>query len=287
MGHRALVASLLLFPSLALAQTQGLATVSPSEIGRADCPATTTDVTVTFLPLVTGTFTAGQDKYRFFASTSACSSTVPSSGSIAGDRFANETTVQTLKVSPDALRSALAIAVTCDSADDVAYYVCVYLVNTIGGIVGTASSGNTQSFQLAVPPAPVITNVAPANSALDVTVTKGTTTAAEKADTNITFQVVASATGQTTVTTGQQNGPSIRVGGLANNVEYTVVAYAYSSADNQSAVSTAATGTPLPFESFWEQYQGANGQEQGGCGGGAGALSLLALLPLALRRRRP
>jgi len=287
MGTRALAVSLLLLPSLALAQTQGLATVSPSEIGRADCPATTTDVTVTFLPLVTGTFTALQDKYRFFASTSACSgTTVPSSGSIAADQTANDVNLQTLKVSPDALRGALAIAATCDSADDVAYYVCVYLVNTTGGIVGTASSGNSQSFQLAVPPPPVINTVAPANAALDVTVAKGAPTSTEKADANITFQVVASATGQTTVTTGQANGPTIRVSGLANNVTYTVVAYAYSSADNRSAVSASATGTPLPFESFWENYQDAGGREQGGCGAGAGALSPLALLPLALRRRR-
>ncbi len=298
MGTRALALSLLLLdPALALAAlSQGQATLSVNDrtefdltqINRADCASTTENVTISYWPLVTGNFQTGSDKYRFFAGTSACSGTVPSSSSgfFASDLGAATTAQQTLTVSGDALRAAL--GQSCTGANDVTYYVCVYLVDGSGtGIVGTAFSG-ALTFQTAVPPAPAI-GVAPADTALDVTLTQGATTSTETADTSITYQVVASATGYPTVTTPAPptSSTSIRVPGLTNFVEYTVVGYAFSSAGNESGPSNAAIGTPLPFESFWEAYQKAGGREQGGCGGGAGALSLLALLPLALRRRRP
>lgn len=294
MGTRALALSLLLVPSLAFAQTAGQATLSvfprvdfdTTEINRAECASTTANVTVSYLPSVSVTLATG-DKYRFFASTSACSGTVPSSGSFASDQNATSaSTVQTLDVSGDALRRALGLS--CTQANDATYYVCVYLTDSgLTNVKGTAFSG-ALTFQLAVPPAPVITGVSPGNGALEVTVAQGTTTATATADTGITFQVVASATGQTTVTTPDPptSNTSIRVEGLVNSVEYTVVAYAYSSAGNTSAASASATGTPLQFDSFWTTYQNAGGREQGGCGGGAGALSPLALIPLALRFRR-
>jgi hypothetical protein len=295
MGTRALALSLLLVPSLALAQTAGQATLlitdrtafDTTQINRAECASTATSVTVSYLPSMIGTFTANSDIYRFFASTSACSSTVPSSGSFALDQTATaNTSVQTVDVSGNAIAAALGLS--CTQATDTTYYLCIYLTKSDATtVVGTAFSG-ALTFQLAVPPPPAITGVAPGNGALEVTVAQGAVTSTEKADTGITFQAVASATGQATVTapSSPTTNTTIRVDGLVDNVTYTVVAYAYSTAGNKSAASASATGTPLPFESFWWAYQNAGGREQGGCGGGAGALAPLALLPLALRLRR-
>ena len=289
MGTRALAFLLVLAasPRLALAQTTAL-TVSDPTINRSECLGTGT-LTVTFTTSFTGTLPANSE-YRLFAQTGSCGSSLPS-GTPLSTKPATTTGTQTIATDVDAVRQAIGVVATCDSPDDVPYSLCVYLMDTSGGsggnVLGTASGGN-QMFQLAVPPPPVITRVGPANAALDVYVVQGTVTSTEKASgSGITFVTSASATGQTTVTSGRENGPQIRLNGLTNNVTYTVVAYAYSSGGNESAVSASATGTPLPFEDFWSQYQNAGGQEQGGCGGGAGALSLLSLLPLALRRRRP
>ncbi len=295
MGTRAL-AALFLAPSLALAQSAGQATLSvvgrttfdTTEINRTECPSTTATVQVSYLPAMSGTFTAGSDQYKFFASTSACSTTLPTSGSFASDVTATDNlNVQTLTVSVSALRTALT-SISCTNANDQTYYVCVYLVNTSPTVVGTAFSG-ALTFQTAVPPVPVITGHAPGNAAIEVTVAQGTTTATATATSGITFQATASATGQTTVTAPNPPGTSttIRLEGLANTIEYTVVADAFSSAGNDSGPSAPPIyETPLPFESFWQAYQNAGGREQGGCGGDAGALSLLALIPLALHRRR-
>ncbi len=282
MGTRAL-AVLLLVPSFALAQA-GTVTIKDTEFSRTECPGTTS-LDVTFTINLSGTFTANSDEYRLFAQTGSCGSALPSTTLLA-KKTAADTTTQILTTTANAIRTALVPNPACDGVDDVSYYLCVYLVNVSGTVVGTASGGN-QKFQLAVPPAPVITNVAPGDKALEVTVVKGTTTANEKADTAITFQVVASASGFPTVTEPDPptSSGTIRVEGLANNVPYTVEAYAFSSAGNKSTAATAS-GMPLPFDDFWEAYQNAGGREQGGCGGGAGALSLLTLLPLALRLRR-
>lgn len=276
MGTRAL-AVLLLAPSLALAQFDS---VNPDEISRAGCTDTSESVTVKFTINV-----SGGDRYDVYAQTGNCSATETPSATPVKTSNQLSTTLISMTVSPDVLRDRVGIT-SCNQASDVSYYVCVYLMSG-STILGTAFNDGSSKFQLAVPPAPVITRVDAGDGALDVRVVQGTTTSTEQANTNITFQVEASAAGEATVTSGRQSGPSIRVSGLTNNVLYTVVAYAYSSAGNKSAVSASATGTPLPFDDFWEAYQNAGGQEQGGCGGGAGALSLLALLPLALRRRRP
>ena len=291
MGTRAL-AVLLLTPSVALAQ---FGAVSPAEIPRTDvdwkstkgCTDTSNSVQITFTINATG----AAYNYAAYAQSSSCPTGQTPSATPVTTSSLVDTTLRTLTVSPDALRQAVGIS-SCNSPADVTYYVCVYLMNG-SSIVATAFSDGTSKFQLAIPPAPVITGVEPANGALGISVAQGTPTSNEQASSNITFQAVASATGQPTVTApGTPTGnTSFRVSGLANNVQYTVTAYAFSSAGNPSAASVPFSDpkltTPLPFKSFWESYQGAGGREQGGCGGGAGELSLLALVPLALRRRRP
>ncbi len=283
MGTRAL-AVLLLVPSLAVAQT---VTIDDPEISRSECPGTASR-TVTFTISVTGTFTANSDQYRLFAQAGSCTSTLPTVAPLA-TKTAADTSTQTLTTTADAIRQAIGVAATCDSPSDVSYYLCVYLVDTGGTVVGTASGGS-QMFQLAIPPMPSI-SVAPGNQALDVAVTPGTADATYKATASVSYEALATPVGGGTTVSSGRGGvgdTTLRIGGLANNVTYDVVARGYSSALNKGPDSTPAVqGTPLPFASFWEAYQNAGGREQGGCGGGAGALSILALLPLALRRRRP
>lgn len=292
MGTRVAVVVLMLTPCLAMAQASIV--IDDTEISRAECLSTNPDITVTFTTTVSGGLT-GSDEYRVFARMAACvSSELPTTGQVAS-KTATDSGQQTVNVSADVLRLALGIVASCDSASDLAYYLCAYLVKTDGTIIGTASGGN-QEFQLAVPPPPVILSVAPATNALEVALEQGAITAAEKADTGITFHVEASAAGQPTArvpATGSTSSTRLRIGGLTNDVPYTVVAYAYSSAGNRSGASATATGTPRLFLDFWQTYRAADGREQGGCAaGGAGSLSpigLLALwlLPLGFRRRRP
>lgn len=295
MGTRAL-AVLLLAPSLALAQTAGQVTLTvtdrttfdKTQVNRAECGSTATSLSIQFLPSMASgaTFAAGSDWYRIFASTSACVGTQPSSGLLAEQLASGNASVQTVNASGDALRAALGFS--CTQAGDSTYYLCVYLTdNAKATVKGTAASA-ALTFQMAVPPAPAVSGQ-PANGAVNVTVTPGTTTATATATAGITYQAQASATGQPTVTAPSPptSSTSFRLDNLANNVDYTVVAWAFSSAGNQSGPSVPpALVRPLPFVSFWEAYQADGGREQGGCGGGAGPLSALALLPLALRRRR-
>ena len=286
MGTRAL-AVLLLVPSLAVAQT---VTIDDPEISRSECSGTTSR-TVTFTISLTGTFPA-TSQYRLFAQAGSCSSTTLPSVTPLATKTAADTSTQTLTTTADAIRQAIGVAATCDSPSDVSYYLCVYLVDTSsggGGIAGTASGGS-QMFQLAIPPMPSI-SVAPGNQALDVAVTPGTADATYKATASVSYEALATPVGGGTTVSSGRGGvgdTTLRIDGLVNNQPYDVVARAYSSALNPGPDSTPAVqGTPLPFASFWEAYQNAGGREQGGCGGGAGALSILALLPLALRRRRP
>ncbi len=303
MGHRALpllIAAAV--PALAFGQTAGQLTTSPSEVGQADCSSTKTTVLAwTINTSNTGRNFNTTDTYMIavYASGTACPDAnvapAPSASNVVVSNLAATGNTQSTSVTFDAL--AVAGGVTCPptpppwtSASDASKVLCVYLVDSSGvaqgGANGAAASG-TFLFQLARPPPPVLNSVDPGNGALTANFQAGTatgldtaTSASYRVDVYLGGALAASATGTTS---------GIRVDGLANNTTYTVdvVALSPSPASNESAPSNALTGTPLPFDSFWTAYQNAGGREQGGCGGGAGALSLLALLPLALRRRRP
>ncbi len=300
MGHRAL--SLLIaaaVPALAFGQTAGQLTANPSEVGQAKCAGSdTTTLSWTINTANTGRSAIATDTYMVavYASGTACPDAnvapAPSASNVVVSGLAATGNTQSTTVAFSAMASAG--GVTCPtpwtSASDASKVLCVYLVDSSGvaqgGTNGAAASG-TFLFQLARPPPPVLNSVDPGNGALTANFQAGTatgldtaTSASYRVDVYLGGALAASATGTTS---------GIRVDGLANNTTYTVdvVALSPSPASNESAPSNALTGTPLPFDSFWTAYQNAGGREQGGCGGGAGALSLLALLPLALGRRRP
>ena len=287
MGTRAL-AAVLLAPSLVLAQTAGLLTTDPTEFGRADCNAISLGLTWT------SATAAGQgDDWRVgvYADTDTCPTTAPVA--TASNVVANQATVSgatrgSVTLNPGVIETAGGVTcVTSGSAADVAKKLCAWLVKNPGtGETSSLVAQGTFTFQFARPPPPVLNDVAPADSALKVTFARGADSGLDDA-VPLEYRIDVSLAGApvTSLTTQQTSG--VRVGGLVNGTTYDVQVVALSSGLNESLPSNSLSGTPLPFKSFWENYQNAGGQEQGGCGGGAGALSLLSLLPLALRRRRP
>jgi len=288
---------LLLLPGVALAQ----ATVrpDPTYANRANCSSTTAQTTWNW---TSGTSPGTGDVYRLAAyagsGASACSSTVPAAGSSA--TVENDLTSPTLTDSATIFVANIqsAAGVNCLDANDKPVALCVYLVPVASTSTATLVAAGTFDFWLAVPPAPTLSSVVPANAALKVTVAAGAATSTETAvGSDVNYTVTCrpnSGTGATATKTGNA-GQVITCGDLQNGVQYTVTARGTSAAGNgnvgaASAPYTDATATtPLPFVGFWETYQADGGVDQGGCGtGGRGALAPAAaiLALLGLRRRR-
>ncbi len=309
MGHRALPLLIAVaVPALAFGQTAGQLTANPSEVGQSKCASTSTTDELTLSWTIntsnTGRSAIATDTYMVavYASGTACPDAnvapAPSATNVVAKGVAVSTTTpntQTTSVTFSAM--AAASAVTCPAplapASDDAEVLCVYLVDStgvaVGGTNGAAATG-TFLFQLARPPAPVLNSVDPGNGALTANFQAGTSGTPDSLDiaTSDSYRVDVHLAGALVASITGTSSP-IRVELLTNGTTYDVdvVAFSPSPASNQSAASNSIQGTPLQFDSFWTRYQNAGGREQGGCGGGAGALSLLALLPLALRRRRP
>ncbi len=308
MGTRAL-AVLLLAPSLALAQTAGVLVANPLEVGRANC-STGAGTTVSLTWTSSSTPASGNTwRVAVYADTDTCPTTAVTSTAsnvIVQNQLSAGTATAVATVSSDVI--AVAGGVTCipvgtTPAADVAKKICVWLVTSPGGTeVSVLAAQGPFTFQFARPPPPVLDGIRPANGALIVDFHPGADSGLDDAAPDVYRVYIYGPTADPTCTvtpptpipvdpkcligTQDVTGSGSRIGGLANNTQYTLDLTAISSGGNESSPSASGTGTPLPFVSFWENYQSAGGREQGGCGGGAGALSLLALLPLALRRRR-
>ena len=298
MGRR-LAPLLLLVPGIALGQgavTALTSTQSQSDLAnRSDCASTSASATWNWTSSVTP---ATGNTYRLAAyaapsgSSGGCQTSAPALGTtnavINSDQTATGVTGSYSPVSLNLMATAGGVT-SCTGAFDVEIALCVYIMPA-----GTLVSQGTFTFQLAIPPAPIINSVSPNDGSLTVNVSPGTTNANETATTGVTYTVTcAPASGSGGSGSGTGNAGNITCGGLTDGVQYTVTATGVSAAGNQGPVSaTWPAGqdtTPLPFQSFWQIYKGANGVEAGGCGaGGIGALApfgaLLALL--ALRRRR-
>jgi len=142
------------------------------------------------------------------------------------------------------------------------------------------------------PQPPTAVTASPGEGALDVNWTRGSAVPVDSDSYTATVQACPSVGGRpcngATKTCNASPGSTTncRISGLTNGTEYEVTVVAFSAALNSSERSGFAYGTPVPVDDFWRRYQ--PGQESGGCGsGGAGLLALLALVPLALRRRNP
>lgn len=292
----------LLLPGIALGQTT-LGTVtalvstqgSSGQANRADCASTTTLSTWNLVTTITPVVANG-DKWRLGAATTTNGCTT-SGGLPAGvyqDVTATGATQSITSVPVNTMATTAGIS-SCTQAIDQEINLCVYYLP--GGSTSgwqLAAQGNF-NFQMAIPPKPTISGVAPGDSQLGVTVVPGTVTATETATKSVTYTVTCTPpAGGTASTGGPGNSGTIVCSGLTNGTAYTVTAAGLSAAGNPGPVSdTVQAGpntTPLPFSGFWDLYKGDGGVETGGCGtGGAGALApALALLGfLAARRRRP
>jgi hypothetical protein len=177
-------------------------------------------------------------------------------------------------------------------SDNVMVWICV---QGLSGGTPVAFASASVTISTTIPPPPVITEVTPGDSALNVTWGAGTATTTATGDT-YSYQLTADMVGTTTAVT-DPNAPhlssmytstSARFGGLVNTVVYAVTARAFSKAGNGSAPSAAVNGTPLPVNDFWDSYKAAGGRDSGGCTSGLAGPLALALVAgaLALSRRR-
>lgn len=173
------------------------------------------------------------------------------------------------------------LGISCSGAAT-ALYVCVDFLpgSGSGGAIVPGAVTGTLALDLTRPPAPVVGVPTPGDTNLNVSWSAGS--GSSYYDVVATSQANPADQHRTTVT----GTTSARIGGLTNGVAYDVVVYAFSAGGNQSDVSNTVTGTPVQVEDFWRLYRAAGGREAGCATGGAGAVSLLVLVPLALRRRR-
>jgi uncharacterized protein (TIGR03382 family) len=178
--------------------------------------------------------------------------------------------------------------VSCGAADrEDEYRVCASYKQA--STFGTCDTTTVQKddFELVYdskpPEAPTIDNVAALDKALSVRVS--TPTDASQLRLTVTR---ADGTGSQTITQSVDQ-PLFRVEDLENNVTYTLTATALDVADNESAASDPAEGTPILTRGFFDRYVEAGGQETGGCGAAAGGLTggwVLAVLGFWLSSRR-
>jgi Synergist-CTERM protein sorting domain-containing protein len=291
----ALFAVLLLAPSFAVAQATpgaGAITVTesadPSEVNPpyiniAECNGTTADtLTYYWNPSLPG---ASYDIWIADQPTSTSSTCPPTSSSTVTVQSRKIDTVQsgtTNKTDDQTVQTRLSqLSVSCTGN-----VTTVYLCMNVGGQTDQIAATGSLKLDLGVPSTPTSVNVVPGDTVLHVSWAAG-----------------SGGTGTTTgyrVFWGPHNGElssshdltgsgttSYDIGGLANNTDYDVQVSALSVGKNESDRSEIVPGTPIPVLDFWRLYKSDGGQEQGGCAGGAaGLVALLALLPLALRRRR-
>jgi hypothetical protein len=181
--------------------------------------------------------------------------------------------------------------VSCgDLGHDITWKLCgnTKFASVTGGTCDTLvseTSPPTIRFDSKAPPAPAITAVDERDSAIAVTVS---------VDANDTDTVIVVATDPSGTQAAREERAtpisSIRLGGLTNGTTYSITAQARDAAGNLSELSEAVPATPVLTSGFFRRYVDAGGSEDGGCssGGGAalGALSAIAGLWLAWRRRR-
>jgi hypothetical protein len=168
------------------------------------------------------------------------------------------------------------LAFACDAGTSRSLHVCA---------VGT--NGTTPTTQSAI--VPVDTALPTKPTVLSLAVGEGALDVRWQLESNaVRYRVEATEQGTTNVSRSPEvTGDSRRISGLRNGVPYEVRVVGISEAGNESTPSEPLVGTPQLVNDFWEGYRSAGGSEQGGCGtGGAGALALLGLVPLALRRSR-
>jgi hypothetical protein len=293
MLRRAALLACLLAPVAAAAQTFTVTPAGP--FGDADCAAGSTTHPLT-LNWTVATAPSGTNQiYEVRASQNldtSCASgnVVTGAGAITATSATQSFPPVGTLLHPLDLLTQVSGLTSCPAAGtNTTIYLCVRLctVACTAPVSGGVATGNIL-FQNGPPAIPVISVIKPADGALWVYWSPGTGGSVAAASYTVSAAAVNSIQD---VFTHEQAGitdTSYRLGGLNNGVKYSVTVKAISVGGNASDPSTAIEGTPQPVDGFWEIYQGAGGREQGGCGGPAGAASLLGLAALlgAMRLQR-
>jgi MYXO-CTERM domain-containing protein len=180
--------------------------------------------------------------------------------------------------------SALGLADPCGTSGDI--HLC-FQARRANQDVGTARV--TLSVVVDDAPAPpVLKSVTPGEEALNVDWDATTPGAEESYAVEVGRQVdPADPLSVVTITSPRVSGTELRFENLTIGTPYNVQVRAFSDADNPSDPSNAISASPVDVRDFFESYQDAGGQEQGGCGtGGGGVLALVGLAALVALRRR-
>jgi len=158
----------------------------------------------------------------------------------------------------------------CTVRGDVPIYVCVHFHPYTSGTAvdptprGLASGTLTLSTQ--APGAPHLDSVGRGNERLEARWTAASTGISAE-----WFRIFATEVGATAPTTSDDAlGSRGWVDGLVNGTPYDVTVVALSAAGNPSPASNAIQESPIAADDFWDRYEKAGGQEQGGCASGAG-----------------
>jgi len=240
--RRRLAILLLLAPGFAAGQAVEAALATQSQAGvanRQDC-GSAAGATWNWASAVAP---AVGDRYRLAVYPGPCPAAVPAATTspVMVDLAATGASQSYAPVAVSGMGAAGGVS-SCTAAEDVQVDLCVYDVppTLIGG---TLVSQGTFTFQLAIPPAPVVDSVVPSDSSLTVTVSAGAADATHTATSGVQFVVTCAPSGTVGAVTGTGSAGAISCAGLTNGVGYAVTATAESSAGNPGPASpTHAAG---------------------------------------------
>jgi Synergist-CTERM protein sorting domain-containing protein len=283
--RRALLAAVLLMPSLAAAQVTITETGDKPDgiVNIAECQGASLATSRIGIQWTLSTAVTSVDLR--ISDTSGCplnNADNPTAHTSTIGTFPASTTTTSLAATDAMLRIGIDSA-ACEAGANLTVQVCAIPTNVAGGVAGTTISG-TFLLDRAKPPTPAFApSVAPGDGALRVSwdAVSGS---------RLTYRVEARPSDDPAAVprrSEEVTGTSVRIDDLEIGRQYDVVLIAISEGGNESAASPIAVGIPVEVNDFWGLYQNAGGGEEGGCSTtGGGALALLAFAPLALRRRR-
>jgi hypothetical protein len=311
-----LVASLLVAPALAAAQTVPVGTVVfqngrdfPMFINGTECASGS--VTTAWTPQLIGNYAGGTvpngGYYVIYGSNQAPRAvsgvqtcwtpndvTAQNPGLAAGQVFTTQNTGNALGTSVVINTQALVAAAGKGCTDGAVLTICVQGIDAANGNALFSIASASVTISTTIPPPPTITGITPGDSALNVSWDAGTVTSTFAGD-SYSYQLEAVMVGTTTAITDPNThtsstftSTSARFDGLVNSVVYAVTVRAFSKAGNASNPSAAVNGTPGAVNDFWDAYKAAGGRDNGGCASGLAGPLAMALVAgaLALSRRR-